>query len=579
VVASPPKQQRDVQTVFLSGDTYVLRSRSWNRLKFEIEYALQKGTTANSFLIQADKVALIDPPGGSFTTIFLAALERLIDPKTIDVIVLGHTNPNRATTLAQLLKKTTNAKLVCSNPAAQQLPALLEKEGCTDLPEIQVVKRDDQLNLGQGHCLRFALIPTPRWPDGLATYDPQTHLLYSSKLFGAHVCGDQVWDEGWTVYETDRRYYYDSLMATQARQVDTALDRLDAFDVRAYAPAHGPLVRYGLVPLRQQYRQLNQQQATQSLSAAVIYASAYGNTATMAQAIARGIAKAGVAVESINCEFAATGEIQAVLERTSGFVFGSPTLGGHVPTPVQTALGTALSTANTDQLVGVFGSYGWSGEAVDHIAEKLRDAGYSFGFEPLSVKFTPTAAILQQCEELGTDFAQALKKGRKAKQKVTRQSATSVEQAVGRIIGSLCVVTTQREDISSAMLASWVSQATFNPPGLTVAVAKDRAIDSLLYPGDAFVLNILAEGKHVPLMKHFLKPFSPGEDRFAGVEWQPAHNGSPILTGTLAYLECRVQQRLETGDHWLVYSVVEAGEVLDADGKTALHYRQTGTHY
>jgi flavin reductase (DIM6/NTAB) family NADH-FMN oxidoreductase RutF len=80
-------------------------------------------------------------------------------------------------------------------------------------------------------------------------------------------------------------------------------------------------------------------------------------------------------------------------------------------------------------------------------------------------------------------------------------------------------------------------------------------------------------------MKHFLKPFSPGEDRFAGVEWQPAHNGSPILTGTLAYLECRVQQRLETGDHWLVYSVVEAGEVLDADGKTALHYRQTGTHY
>jgi flavin reductase (DIM6/NTAB) family NADH-FMN oxidoreductase RutF len=129
------------------------------------------------------------------------------------------------------------------------------------------------------------------------------------------------------------------------------------------------------------------------------------------------------------------------------------------------------------------------------------------------------------------------------------------------------------------MLASWVAQASFNPPGLTVAVAKDRAIESLLYPGDRFVLNLLEEGRHLPLMKHFLRPFAPGEDRFAGVEIQEATNGSPILKDALAYLECRVESRMDCGDHWLVYCVAETGDVFDLAGRTAVHFRQTGSHY
>ncbi|MBE9044194.1 flavin reductase family protein, partial [Pleurocapsales cyanobacterium LEGE 10410] len=132
---------------------------------------------------------------------------------------------------------------------------------------------------------------------------------------------------------------------------------------------------------------------------------------------------------------------------------------------------------------------------------------------------------------------------------------------------------------SGGMMASWVSQATFNPPGLTVAVAKDRAIESLLFKGDNFVLNMLPEGKHIPLMKHFLKPFAPGEDRFAGVTTEEADNGSPILNDALAYVECQVGNRMECGDHWLVYAVAQQGKVFDSEGVTAVHHRKSGTHY
>lgn len=564
---------RDVQVYPIGTDTTILRARSWTRLRFEIEYALAKGTTANSYLIRADKTALIDPPGETFTEIYLKALQQRFDVTNIDYVILGHVNPNRVVTLKALQEIAPQITFVCSNPGAINLRSALENP---ELP-ILVMRGEETLDLGKGHHLQFIPTPNPRYPDELCTYDPQAEILYTDKLFGAHICGDQVFDEGWEIFNEDRRYYFDCLMAPHARQVETALDKLSELPVRMYATGHGPLVRYGLIELTKAYRQWSQQQITQDNSVALLYASAYGNTATLAQAIARGITKAGVAVEAINCEFAEPEEIRAAVEKATGFVIGSPTLGGHAPTPIQTALGIVLSTATNNKLAGVFGSFGWSGEAVDLIEGKLKDAGYRFGFEPIRVKFTPNDVTLQMCEEAGTDFAQALKKANK----VRTQSvpATSTEQAVGRVIGSLCVFTAKQDDVSSAMLASWVSQASFNPPGLTIAVAKDRAVEPLTHSGNQFVLNVLKEGNHIGLMKHFLKPFAPGQNRFTEVAAEPAENGCPILSDALAYLECTVQSRMETGDHWLVYATVNNGKVLNADGVTAVHHRKSGNHY
>jgi flavin reductase (DIM6/NTAB) family NADH-FMN oxidoreductase RutF len=148
----------------------------------------------------------------------------------------------------------------------------------------------------------------------------------------------------------------------------------------------------------------------------------------------------------------------------------------------------------------------------------------------------------------------------------------------------LYVVTARQETSegtrSSAMVASWVSQASFEPPGLTVAVAKDRAIEALLQVDDRFVLNILREDNHQELLRHFLKRFPPGADRFAGVSTlEGAATGGPVLGDALAYLGCRVVQRLEGPDHWIIYAGVEQGNVADTEASTAVHHRKVGNHY
>jgi flavorubredoxin/flavin reductase (DIM6/NTAB) family NADH-FMN oxidoreductase RutF len=577
---------KDVQVGSIGLNTRVFRSRTWDRLKFEVEYGLSRGTTANSFIIEGNKIALIDPPGESFSDIFLSALDQRIPLISIDYVILGHVNPNRCATINKLLKKAPNITFITSNTGAKSLQTIFNNTYTQTIAEnplnIISVKNDYELDLGKEHILEFISTPNPRYPDQLLTFDNNSKIFYTDKLFSAHVCGDQILDEGWKIYQEDRRYYFDCVIAPYATQIFKAIEKIQQKNAHIYATSHGPLVRYGLTELTGLYIQWLETQQNQTLNVALIYASAYGNTAILSNAIARGITKAGVRVESINAEFASSEEIKTAIQQCDGFIFGSPTLGGHAPTQIQSALGITLANADTNKLAGAFGSFGWSGEAIDLLESKFKDGGYRFGFDTIRVKFKPTEMVLKTCEEAGTDFAQALKKRKKAlkpKESADNSLSARTEQALGRLVGSLCIVTTERQELKGAMVASWVSQATFNPPGFTVAVAKERAIESLLPIGSQFVLNILEEGKHIELMKHFLKPFAPGEDRFANIDSQPGENGSPILSSALAYIECEVGNRLECGDHWVLYAIAKNGKLLSDTGITAVHHRKSGTHY
>ena len=565
---------RDVQIAEIGAETLVLRSRAWERLKFEVEYGRQKGTTANSYLIQAAKTALIDPPGESFTQLFFDELHQHQYYQKLDYVILGHVNPNRLATLEQLLALAPYIQIVCSKPGVNTLKAAFPNR---DLP-IHVVRDEEVLDLGNGHELQFFFTPTPRWADGLCTFDRSTRILYTDKFFGAHLCDDPIFDEQWQQLDDDRRYYFDCIHLAQTKQVEAALDKFATLPVKMYAVGHGPLVRYSLSRLTYDYRDWCQQ--TQELSVALLFASAYGNTATVAQAIARGLTQAEVNVESINCEFVDPAEITAAIDRCDGFVIGSPTLGGHAPTQIQTALGLVLSNASKTKIAGVFGSYGWSGEAIDLIETKLQDAGYALGFDTIRVKFKPTETVLNQCEAAGAEFAQALRKTQKtrvAKQAGTEAQSDRTEQAIGRVIGSLAVVTVNRGNTATGILTSWVSQATFNPPGLTVAIPKDRVDGLLDHAGDQFVLNVLKEGKN--LRRYFIKPAVPGENRLADLASESSRAGNPILLEALAYLECTVQNRMDCGDHWLLYAIVNRGKVLDPKGMPAVQHRKSGIAY
>ncbi len=575
MVATPTKIEKrlTIQTAVIAQDTTTIRSLDWDRDRFDIEFGLQNGTTYNSYLIQSEKIALVDTSHEKIRQLYLDTLQGLIDPKRIDYLVISHTEPDHSGLTKDILALAPNITVVGSKVAIQFLENFVHQP----FKRI-IVKNGDTLDLGNGHILEFVNAPNLHWPDTILTYDQKTGVLFTCDVFGMHYCSDLVYDEHLADIEADYHFYYECLMAPNARSVIAAMKRMENLaEIKLIANGHGPLLQYNLQELLNRYRSWSLDQTKAETLVAVFYVSDYGYSDRLSQALAKGITKTGVAVEMVDLKSGDPQEIQELVSRASGIVLGMPPITGEYNKEITTNIGTMLAAVHDKQYFGLFESYGGNDEPVDPWVTKLRDIGLTQVFTSLRIKDTPYETTYQLCEESGTDLGQALTQAKKTKQRKSLDN--ELDKAIGRISGGLYILTAQKGEVSGAMLASWVTQASFDPPGFTVAVAKDRAIESLMQVGDTFVLNILEEGKYQGLMKHFLKRFSPGADRFEGIKIQTANNGSPILVDALAYLECEVVSRMECSDHWVVYSKVTQGRVSNPDGLTAVHHRKVGNYY
>jgi flavorubredoxin len=243
-----------------------LRGLSPTRLRFEVEYGLERGTTANSFLLSGGTTpdghaippVLVHPPGASFAEPYLEQLTPLIPADAALKVVVGHVNPNRVALLRQLAARWPALMLVASNAGAKLLTELWsqqkpQKPSESDpdnpaastpaipppppppLPQIDVVKQEASRPLGHGHVLRLIPVPTPRWPGALVAFEESSGLLMSGKFFAAHLCSEAWAEANRSSSEEDRRYFYDCLMAPMARQVEAVVDRLEELDIRTIA--------------------------------------------------------------------------------------------------------------------------------------------------------------------------------------------------------------------------------------------------------------------------------------------------------------------------------------------------------
>ncbi|NET55614.1 MAG: MBL fold metallo-hydrolase [Symploca sp. SIO2E6] len=564
------QKRLSIQTAEIAPDTTTIRSLDWDRDRFDIEFGLQNGTTYNSYIIRGEKIALVDTSHEKFRQLYLDTLQGLIDPTEIDYLIISHTEPDHSGLVKDMLQLAPQITVVGAKVAIQFLEDLVHQPF-----ERQIVKNGDQLDLGKGHVLEFVNAPNLHWPDTIFSYDAGTQVMFTCDAFGMHYCSESTFDEDLAAIEPDYRFYYDCLMAPNARSVLSALKRMDKLpEVTMVANGHGPLLQYNVSELIERYRRWSQAQTKAEKLVVVFYSSDYGYSDRLSQAIARGITKAGVGVEMMDLKSTEPQEVQEIVNRAAGIVMGMPPATNTIATA---GVSTVLAAAKSKQIIGVFESYGGDDEPIDPLLSQFRNLGLKEAFPSIRIKEIPSEATYQLCEEAGTDLGQLLTRDRGIQKRKSLDG--DLDKALGRISTGLYIITAQKSDLKSAMLASWVTQASFQPLGLTIAVAKDRAIESLMQVSDRFVLNILEEGNYQGLMKHFLKRFKPGADRFAGVKTQLAANGSPILTDALAYLECQVVSRMECSDHWVVYATVDTGRISKSDAITAVHHRKVGNYY
>ncbi|MGD1872929.1 MAG: flavin reductase [Mastigocoleus sp.] len=569
-VTGNDQKRLTVQTVEIAPNTTAIRSLDWDRDRFDIEFGLQNGTTYNSYLIQGDRVALVDTSHQKFHDLYLDILKGLINPKAIDYIIVSHTEPDHSGLVEQVLQLAPRATVLASKVALQFLENLVH-----DPFSKRIVKNGDRVDLGKGHVIEFVSAPNLHWPDTIFSYDTKTEVLYTCDAFGMHYCSDDTFDVNLEAIEPDFRFYYDCLMGPNARSLLNAMKRMgDLGKIHIIANGHGPLLYHNLDTLKECYQKWSQKQATSETIIGLFYVPGYGYSDQVSQTITHAIQKTGVGVEMIDISSAEPQEIQEVAHRAAGIVISMP------PTEnvaAHAAISSLLGVAKPKQVIGLVESYGGDDEPIDTLRRRFLEMGVREGFDAIRIKEVPTTATFSKCEEAGTQIGQLLVKERNIKQ--LKSLDVNMEKALGRISNGLYILTAKKGEQEGAMLASWVSQASLQPLGFTIALAEDRGIECLLQVGDKFILNVLEEGNYNDLKKHFLKRLHPGADRFEGVRTQTAKNGSPILSDSLAYMECEVTSVMECGDHSILYCTVDDGKVSNPDGLTAVRHRKVGNYY
>jgi len=374
--------------------------------RFDIILSTANGTSYNAYAVRGEHgVAVIDTVKIEFADEFFARLEQVARYDEIRVIVLNHLEPDHSGALPELMRRAPQAELVLSNRAPAILKALVRELGTE--PEYTPVDDGDAVDLG-GRRLSFFNTPYLHWPDTQCTWLEDQRMLFSGDVFGCHFCDDRLWNDRVGDFRFSFDYYYHHIMRPFRAHVLEALDKLEPLAPSTILPAHGPILRANPCDYMARYRRL----ATPDLGSRgdektllVFYASAYGNTARMARAVAEGAEEvARLRVSLYDLQVSDVAQFVDLIEEADGMAFGSPTLNADAVKPVWDLLSSLTRVGVKGKYGAAFGSYGWSGEAVGLVEDRLRGLKMRVPVKGLKVKLNPTEDDLERCRALGREL-------------------------------------------------------------------------------------------------------------------------------------------------------------------------------
>lgn len=157
-------------------------------------------------------------------------------------------------------------------------------------------------------------------------------------------------------------------------------------------------------------------------------------------------------------------------------------------------------------------------------------------------------------------------------------STKPYDAALGRVPSGIYILTIGTGSRATGMLASWVMQAGFEPPMVSVAVKLGRYVCDWLSEGQPFVLNLVGDDQK-EFLKHFGKGFEPGAPAFEGLAISHCARGVPILKEAIGHLECEPAEHADSADHRIFLAKVVRGRLVDAEAKPMIHVRKSGANY
>lgn len=367
---------------------------------FEGQWPLPYGVSYNSYLVVGEVVALVDGVKVPFAEELVANIAQIVPPMEIDYLVVNHMEPDHTGSLPLLRRIAPRAEILATPTA---LPLLESFYGIRD--RVRAVADGERLDL-HGKVLSFHPIPFVHWPETMATFEETERVLFSCDAFGGFGTLDGVLfdDEADLAhYEAEAVRYYANIVGAVSKPVLKAIEKLKGLPVEVIAPSHGLVWRRDPGRVLDLYRKLARMEGEPAVT--VVYGSMYDHTRRVADAVARGVAAAGVPVRVVDAARVHPSTVLAEAWRRRGLVLGSPTYDTGIFPAVDHALRLIVGKRLANRVVGMFGSFGWKGGAVRKMADEVASLGWDLA-GTVEFRGAPRRDDLIRAEALGRTVAE-----------------------------------------------------------------------------------------------------------------------------------------------------------------------------
>lgn len=391
--------------VKLRDDFYWTGVTDENLRVFDIIMYTEFGTTYNSYVLKAgDKTVLFETAKAKFFDDYIKKLNEIIDVHHIDYLVVSHTEPDHAGSVERLLDLSPQMKILATGCAIGFLKEIVNRD-FVSIP----VKDHQRMEIGN-KTLQFLIVPNLHWPDTMYTFIEEEQILVTCDSFGSHYAHQGVLAS--TVpsqedYLKAAKYYYDCIIGPFKPFMLKALNRVKTMDISMICTGHGPVLdtAESIKTIMQKYEEWSTVTNPNTKKTVVIpYVSAYGYTKELAEKIAEGIKDSGdIDVRSYDMVEADKAAVEQELLFADGILLGTPTILGEALAPIWELTLSMFAGTHGGKFAGAFGSYGWSGEGVPHILERLKQLRMKVD-DGFRVRFKPSRSDLVGAYEYGYQF-------------------------------------------------------------------------------------------------------------------------------------------------------------------------------
>jgi len=362
----------------------------WELEKFHgDDYSIMNGSSQNAYLIEEEKTVLIDTVWIPHQFDFVENLEKEIDLNKIDYIIANHGECDHSGALTALMEKIPDTPIYCTANAVKSIEGQYGKRGW----DFHVVKTGDTLDIGNGKQLVFVEMRMLHWPDSMATYMTGDNILFSNDAFGQHFAVEELFNDkaNQCLLMKEAMKYYANILNPFSPLVTKKIAEIVGMNIPIdmIAPSHGAIWRDNPLQIVQMYDEWSR--AYQENQVSVIYDTMWEGTTKIAHEIATEIAKQSpeTVVKVYNISKADKNEIMTEVFKSKAIAVGSPTVSNDVLSSVSGWMAFLKQLKFKNKKAAAFGTYGWSGESVKILKEKLADAGFEVIEEEVRSQWNP----------------------------------------------------------------------------------------------------------------------------------------------------------------------------------------------